>query len=1397
MAQVISKIMGFVFAAIAMIDLAHAGFMVQKFPQSPPLGRPGATVVKLGDGTQLVIGGRDSSGKAITDIDKVDIKTWKIVSHYKLPAPLDTHSSLVLPSGDVLIVGSTSAGEDASPLTFLLDPAQGAWKKVSNPEIPRIKPCLSMWEDKVLAVGGEADVSTPTSLTEVLDLTSGKWSHIRAPKHAWRHPTCTRLKSGNLVVIGGGDPAYGILDAQTDEWTEKQLDGRPSEYPQVFALEDGRYLVNPGEAAPPTMTVKIFSETSEKFDSLAIQFREDAPRETKVSMVKLEGSTFLAAFTSKSESWFASLDVATKSHKLLGLPLVAGRPAVLLALDDERAFFTDAASSHALLAKRKQIKASWAWPHIGGQKSNFYAHPLTAGEVLLFGGDRNGKPLASVDLLTSKGLEHLEDLPYPLTRPIVQTMANGNLLFIGGGKGEGRSRTFIYDVNRKKSIDESHLSVPRYFASAASMRDGSVVVLGGFSAEPMSDDDGRLELVKWQEDARPWTFVTEVEAWSPNTKSWETVSRLAEPRIGAIAIPVGDSKVLVTGGFTRQGPGEWAWAKSTEIVDIAAHNSTPSPTPSLRVAFPHIGGSQKLGWVLAGGLQLDCNQPTCSGVRATAAAFNLDQQGSVRALAYGALPHPLVGAASSISSNGFLTLVGGSRKYGNPLVPTNEVQVLHSSLAAWFSASELSEARTEHAFVLLPSNTMLVMGGRGEKEQLSTVESTGHPDQEWASSPAAAVSVEPQAETALEAEKPVEMAAEPAQVSAPTPAEVAPEAPVEVQAPVEEFPLWQYGAGGLVLLLVVAFIVKKRRNRSAIPAVRVPSRYASTNAPVGARSENPFEAPGPSGENPFATPRPLAGTIRPKSERLSGFGGFDGESREAYGERPLRLQTNPGFNLATAEERPVQREPIGGGEVVIALINSVLVLLLATDLQLYALMKMKAVGQFPQLLMGLLFINIGLAFASIAGALPFVRFGLALGIGVAGAFPVMALHFMGEKFGTLGAAGGADERNAMMGALFAAWAVQGLFAFAFGGFVPKMFARMSETLLSLTNKERFSIFAPPVLTLVLFVGCESFLSEGSPFYTARITFTGSSEALASQSDDSVIGPEGDLPEEVYKNELAICKAYPGLKCEQLFANLYKDMRWCPISKGTRDSECTMKVALQAKSATVCSSVAKPDLQAQCLSRKAAELRKPELCDQLPRPRNLEALCKQMEPQLRALCLGEIKEAAAQIGRVTETCKRGAQPDPQACLDWTAPGLQPADKAECLIRHAIASGNAELCAKISKIGENAYLGEDEALCKAEMARRTLPKMEYLANLEKIDYEAKDDGDTAGCLATDVACLTFRAQDFRDPRLCLKYKEPKPRELCFGLMAVEYGDKTLCQRLESKEAKAACLAKSTAK
>ena len=1388
--------MALVLVAIALIEPASAGFMVQKFPQSPPLGRPGASVVRVGDGSQLVIGGRDAGGKPIADIEKIDPKTWKTVSRYKLPAALDTHSSLVLPNGDVLIVGSTDASEDASPLTFLFDPAQGGFKKVSNPEFPRIKPCLTMWEEKVLAVGGEADVRTPTSLTEVLDLKTGKWSHIRAPKHAWRHPTCAKLKSGNLVVIGGGDPTYGILDAQTGEWTEKRLDGRPSEFPQVFALADGRYLVNPGEAFPPTFTVKILSETSDKAEPLTIQFREDAPRETKVSMVDLDGTTFLAAFTSKSESWFASLDISTKAHKLLGLPLVAGRPAVLLPLDAERAFFTDAASSHALLAKRKQVKASWAWPHIGSQRANFHAHPIAAGEVVLFGGDRNGKPLASVDLLSAKGLEHLEDLPYPLSRPIVQTMANGNLLFIGGGKGENRAKTFIYDLARKKAIDESHLSIPRNFASAAAMRDGSVVVLGGFHAEPANDDDARLELVKWQDDARPWTLVTEVEAWSPKSKSWETVSRLAEPRIGAIAVPVGDSKVLVTGGFTKQGPGEWSWAKTTEIVDIVAHTSTPTSTPSLRVAFPHIGGSQKQGWVLAGGLQLDCNQPPCGGVRATAAAFNLDQQGTVRALAYGALPHPLVGAASSISSNGFLTLVGGSRKYGSAPVPTSEVQVLHSSLAAWYSASDLNEGRTEHAFVLLPSNTMLVMGGRGESQQLSTVESTGHPDQEWSKSPSAPVSLETPAEPAVAVEKPVETVTEPVQVAAPTPAETGSAPPAEIAAPADEVPLWQYGAGSLIALLMIAILIKRitDRKRSTFN-VRVPHRYASTGAP---RSENPFETPTPRSENPFEMPRPLAGTIRPKSERLSGFGGaggFDGESREAYGERPLRLQTNPGFNMAAAEHAGPTREPIGGGEVVIALINSILVVLLATDLQLYALMAMKAVSQFPQLFAGLLFINVGLGFASVAGALPFVRFALALGIGVAGAFPVMALHFLGDQFGTLGAAAGAEERNAMMGALFAAWAVQGLFAFTFGGFAPKVYARMSETLLSLTNKERFSMFTPPVLTLLLFVGCESFMSEGSPLFTARLTLTGSSKTLASQGDDSVIG-DGPLPEDAYRHEQIICAAYPGLKCEHFFANLHKDMRRCPMVKGSRDADCTLRVALQAKTEIHCGSVAKTELQAQCLSRKAAELRKPQLCDQLPRPRNLESLCEKMEPQLRALCLVEIKEAAAQIGRLTESCKRGSQPDPESCLKWDMPGLQPADKAECLTRHAIASGSAELCAKIPKIGDNAYLAEDEALCRAELARRTLPKMAYLANLEKLDYEAQDDGETFGCLATDQSCFTFRAQDFRDPRLCLKYKEPKSRELCFAVMAVQYGDERLCQRLESREAKAACLTITTA-
>jgi hypothetical protein len=102
------------------------------------------------------------------------------------------------------------------------------------------------------------------------------------------------------------------------------------------------------------------------------------------------------------------------------------------------------------------------------------------------------------------------------------------------------------------------MGTPRYTAVAAPLKDGRVLVAGGFY------DDGGGD-----------HYLASAEAFNPATNSFSSagIGALSVPRRGAVAAPLPDGRVLVAGGFYNDGVDHFL--ATAEVFDPATNSFTP------------------------------------------------------------------------------------------------------------------------------------------------------------------------------------------------------------------------------------------------------------------------------------------------------------------------------------------------------------------------------------------------------------------------------------------------------------------------------------------------------------------------------------------------------------------------------------------------------------------------------------------------------------------------------------------------------------------------------------------------------------------------------------------------------------------------------------------------------
>jgi WD40 repeat protein len=165
----------------------------------------------------------------------------------------EAHTATLLPSGKVLVVGGTHAG-DFLASAELYDPGTGTWTGTGSLGTARAFHTATLLPSgKVLVTGGDTDGIARLASTELYDPGTGAWTAAGNLGVARDFHTATLLPSGKVLVAGGSDDIFSpgivsseLYDPGTGTWTATGNLGARREYHTATLLPSGEVLVAGG-----------------------------------------------------------------------------------------------------------------------------------------------------------------------------------------------------------------------------------------------------------------------------------------------------------------------------------------------------------------------------------------------------------------------------------------------------------------------------------------------------------------------------------------------------------------------------------------------------------------------------------------------------------------------------------------------------------------------------------------------------------------------------------------------------------------------------------------------------------------------------------------------------------------------------------------------------------------------------------------------------------------------------------------------------------------------------------------------------------------------------------------------------------------------------------------------
>jgi uncharacterized repeat protein (TIGR01451 family) len=323
---------------------------------------------------------------------------------------------------------------------------------------------------------------------------------------------------------------------------------------------------------------------------------------------------------------------------------------------------------------------------LAAARSGHTATLLNDGRVFVFGGATGTSPTPEIYEPATNSWSPASMTGGPSTRIMEHTatrLQDGRVLVAGGLSSGGAcciTGTFVYDpgTDTWSSGGSFANAGGRARHAAALLPNGKVLVVGGW----------RL----------PSTVETTAiaEIWDPATSSWSTGAPMARTRADHTATLLGNSKVLVVGGFTGSGSpraelydlGSGMWS------NVTAPSGTPQPT------VDHTATLLETGDVLIAGGRV------AADIRSKLAVLYEPDSNTWKV-------EPNLGAVrdrhtGTLLRDGRLLIAGGLTEGGFAL---ETAELYEPRRRLWNAAAPMGVARHAHAATELEDGSVLVAGG--------------------------------------------------------------------------------------------------------------------------------------------------------------------------------------------------------------------------------------------------------------------------------------------------------------------------------------------------------------------------------------------------------------------------------------------------------------------------------------------------------------------------------------------------------------------------------------------------------------------------------------------------------------------------------------------------------------
>ncbi len=218
--------------------------------------RHGHSATRLQNGKVLIVGGSTLT-TTLSSVEIYDPQSNSLSNAASLGFPRFRHAAVLLQDGRVLVTGGNGPGQLGDPVLSngeIYNPATNSWQPIAGMNVHRTTHSSILLPDgQILIAGGRAFANIPTDAVERYNPATNTWQTLNSMSTVRADHSVTLLPNGKVLVAGGSGNGIGdlssaeLFDPTANAWTStgSMSTGR-SEHMSALLL-NGKVLVVGGK----------------------------------------------------------------------------------------------------------------------------------------------------------------------------------------------------------------------------------------------------------------------------------------------------------------------------------------------------------------------------------------------------------------------------------------------------------------------------------------------------------------------------------------------------------------------------------------------------------------------------------------------------------------------------------------------------------------------------------------------------------------------------------------------------------------------------------------------------------------------------------------------------------------------------------------------------------------------------------------------------------------------------------------------------------------------------------------------------------------------------------------------------------------------------------------------